>query len=283
MAAKKQWKRVLYTLPSGEKAYRYTDGQGNYRISHPDTYESMESRRGLSKGRSGPGIRTQLSQLAGPAGGETRTARVKGVSSKEESKEPSPSKPELKIKPKPKPEATKPKPKPKPEATKPKPKPKPTNTAEVKPAKPSVQASEQKPTVVRNPSPKPQPKADSKPTAKASETYRDGGKGLYQGTKEYRDKVGGSGNPLLNRFRRDMGRDATTGERLYSTPDEKSKYVDKNNKLKIQDKPKPADTNDEQNRGNAAFIQNSVNRLSTKETPEQRKKREKREMNRNIA
>lgn len=54
----------------------------------------------------------------------------------------------------------------------------------------------------------------SSKAAKASETYRDGGKGLYQGTKEYRDKVGGSGNPLLNRFRSDMGRDTATGNKV---------------------------------------------------------------------
>lgn len=47
----------------------------------------------------------------------------------------------------------------------------------------------------------------------ANETYRDGGKGLYQGTEEYRNKVGGSGNPLLNRFRKDMGRDEATGDK----------------------------------------------------------------------
>ena len=47
-----------------------------------------------------------------------------------------------------------------------------------------------------------------------NETYRDGGKGFYQGTEEYRNKVGGSGNPLLNRFRKDMGRDEATGDKV---------------------------------------------------------------------
>jgi hypothetical protein len=51
--------------------------------------------------------------------------------------------------------------------------------------------------------------------APASETYRDGGKGLYQGTEEYRKAVGGSGNPLLNRFRKEMGLDPATGARLH--------------------------------------------------------------------
>lgn len=105
--------------------------------------------------------------------------------------------------PKPKP---KPKPKPAPSDSsnsKPKPKPKPA-PAEVKPSTPSVRASEQRTTTTRPPAAKSESKADSKPAAKASETYREGGKGLYQGTQEYRDKVGGSGNPLLERFKKDM-------------------------------------------------------------------------------
>lgn len=61
------------------------------------------------------------------------------------------------------------------------------------------------------PSPSKAPSGGSKAAASSSDTYRDGGKGLYQGTKEYRDSVGGSGNPLLNRFRKDMGRDEGTG------------------------------------------------------------------------
>jgi hypothetical protein len=80
--------------------------------------------------------------------------------------------------------------------------------------------------------PKPIPKPAGKVPA-SSETYRDGGKGLYQGSKEYRDKVGGSGNPLLNRFRNDMGRDANTGgkaEPKMSKPEDKSRYVAPNGK-----------------------------------------------------
>ena len=72
--------------------------------------------------------------------------------------------------------------------------------AEKQPTKPPISASEQKTTTTRPPA----AKSESKPAAKASETYREGGKGLYQGTQEYRDKVGGSGNPLLERFKRDM-------------------------------------------------------------------------------
>ena len=139
---------------------------------------------------------------------------------------------------------------------------------------------------------KPKPKAPSKPVAKPSETYKDGGKGLYQGSKEYRDKVGGSGNPLLNRFRRDMGRDAKTGERQYSTPEDKSKYVDKNGKLKIQDKPKPQPTAAKSNPkpptsktgGNTPITASKpmeggtpFNTRNRFETPEQRKKRLARE------
>jgi hypothetical protein len=80
--------------------------------------------------------------------------------------------------------------------------------------------------------PKPVPKPAGKVPA-SSETYRDGGKGLYQGSKEYRDKVGGSGNPLLNRFRQDMGRDASSGSKAepkMSKPEDKSKYVASNGK-----------------------------------------------------
>lgn len=76
--------------------------------------------------------------------------------------------------------------------------------AEVKPTQPPIRASEQRTTTTRPPAAKSESKANSKPAAKASETYREGGKGLYQGTQEYRDKVGGSGNPLLERFKKDM-------------------------------------------------------------------------------
>ena len=67
-----------------------------------------------------------------------------------------------------------------------------------------------------------------KPVPSAKETYRDGGKGLYQGSKAYRaalaKKSGGesSGNPLLDRFRKDMGRNAATGEKPTSKPASKS-------------------------------------------------------------
>ena len=200
---------MLVTLPSGDKAYRYTDGKGNYRLSHPDSSESMASRRGLSSSQGGPSIGEQLRIMAGPAGGETKTARVKGKPTAGESK--------------PAPPAAKPKPKPKPsgmanippkeanapvnvQARKPKPAPAASTTSKPKP-KPAAPAAA-----------KPKPKAPSKPVAKPSETYKDGGKGLYQGSKEYRDKVGGSGNPLLNRFRRDMGRDAKTGEKPNAIP-----------------------------------------------------------------
>ena len=67
-----------------------------------------------------------------------------------------------------------------------------------------------------------------KPVASTKETYRDGGKGLYQGSKAYRaalaKKSGGesSGNPLLDRFRKDMGRNAATGEKPTSKPASKS-------------------------------------------------------------
>lgn len=164
-----------------------------------------------------------------------------------------------------------------------------TPPAEVKASPTPVRASEQQTTTTRTPAPKPKPKpkAPSKPVAKPSETYKDGGKGLYQGSKEYRDKVGGSGNPLLNRFRRDMGRDAKTGERQYSTPADKSKYVDQNGKLKIQDKPQPASKPNPpttKTGGNTPLAASKpvtggtpFNTRNRFETPEQRKKRLARE------
>lgn len=99
------------------------------------------------------------------------------------------------------------------------------------------------------PQPKPIPKADSNP----STGYVKSKEGYYRGTneasaKKYQEDLAkknngsSSGNPLLDRFRRDMGRDAKTGERQYSTPDEKSKYVDKDGKLKTQNKPTAAGT-----------------------------------------
>ena len=134
--AKPQWKRVLVTLPSGDKAYRYTDGKGNYRLSHPDSSESMASRRGLSSSQGGPSIGEQLRIMAGPAGGETRTARVKGKPTAVESK---PEPPAAKPKPKPAaPVAAKPKPKPAPAAsTTPKPKPAAPAAAKPKPKPPA--------------------------------------------------------------------------------------------------------------------------------------------------
>ena len=81
-------------------------------------------------------------------------------------------------------------------------------------------AAKAKPSAPPKPSttPKPVPKSSSKPVSKTSESYKDGGKGLYQGSQEYRDKIGGSGNPLLNRLRRDMGRDEKTGEKPNAIP-----------------------------------------------------------------
>ena len=78
-------------------------------------------------------------------------------------------------------------------------------------------------TAASKPAPKPR-----KPVPSAKETYRDGGKGLYQGSKAYRaalaKKNGGqsSGNPLLDRFRKDMGRNPATGAKPTSKPASKS-------------------------------------------------------------
>lgn len=215
MANKSKWKRVLVTLPSGDKAYRYTDGKGNYRHLPPAAPpETREARHGLTPGRSGPPIKNQLEQMAGPAGGETRTARVSGKDTRPESQAPAAPKP------------------------KPKPKPKPTanvadykdtqgnvydgNTGRLKTAATAKPSAPPKPSTTPKPVPKssskPIPKSSSKPVSKTSESYKDGGKGLYQGSQEYRDKIGGSGNPLLNRLRRDMGRDEKTGEKPNAIP-----------------------------------------------------------------
>ena len=160
--AKPQWKRVLVTLPSGDKAYRYTDGKGNYRLSHPDSSESMASRRGLSSSQGGPSIGEQLRIMAGPAGGETKTARVKGKPTAGESK---PAPPAAKPKPKPRGMANIPpkeanapvnvqarKPKPAPAAsTTSKPKPKPAAPAAAKPKPKPPANTTRSATVMRSP------------------------------------------------------------------------------------------------------------------------------------
>jgi hypothetical protein len=88
-------------------------------------------------------------------------------------------------------------------------KPTPAKPSETTPAK-QARTGGSNNTVSRAATGKPVPKPAGK-VPSSNETYRDGGKGLYQGSKEYRDKVGGSGNPLLNRFRKDMGRNTDTG------------------------------------------------------------------------
>ena len=194
--AKPQWKRVLVTLPSGDKAYRYTDGKGNYRLSHPDSSESMASRRGLSSSQGGPSIGEQLRIMAGPAGGETKTARVKGKPTAGESK---PAPPAAKPKPKPRGMANIP---PK-EANAPvnvqarKPKPAPAASTTSKPTpKPAAPAAA-----------KPKPKPQSKPMEKA---YGESGKDLYQAAKK--------NNPLMQR---------TFGYQTGDAPDQKKKSADK--------------------------------------------------------
>lgn len=96
-------------------------------------------------------------------------------------------------------------------------------------------------TATTKPAPKPR-----KPVPSAKETYRDGGKGLYQGSKAYRaalaKKSGGesSGNPLLDRFRKDMGRNPATGEKPASKPASKrgsgASSTFANNRLAIDSK-----------------------------------------------
>ncbi len=152
--------------------------------------------------------------------------------------------------------------------------------AEKQPARPVRSASQQPTTAVRNPSPKDKASTPSKPAPKASETYRDGGKGLYQGSKEYRDKVGGSGNPLLNRFRKEMGLDQATGQRADAptvakeAPKQEPKAASKSggegvkDSLKIDQAATKADSS-------KYFNQASTDKMPKSETAEQRRKRER--------
>lgn len=175
-----------------------------YRNPANDLVDMIESgsKKTLKKIRDAAQNSTSAWQAAANRTGD----RVKEETSKDRSlkaeaiRSRQPAQPEPKPVPKPKPKAEQPKPKPKAEQPKPE-----------KPAKPAA----------TKPKPKPIPKAEapsSKSAPKSSETYRDGGQGLYQGSQEYRDKVGGSGNPLLNRLRRDMGRDEKTGEKPNAIP-----------------------------------------------------------------
>ena len=149
--------------------------------------------------------------------------------------------------------------------------------AEKQPARPVQSAAQQPTTAVRNPSPKPQP---SKPVASASETYRDGGKGLYQGSKEYRDKIGGSGNPLLNRFRKEMGLDLATGQKqdtpqvAKEAPKQEPKAASKSGGEGVKDSLK-IDKAATQADSSKYFNQASVDKLSKPETVEERRKRER--------
>jgi hypothetical protein len=152
--------------------------------------------------------------------------------------------------------------------------------AEKQPARPVRSASQQPTTAVQNPSPKAKASTPSKPAPKASETYRDGGKGLYQGSKEYRDKVGGSGNPLLNRFRKEMGLDQATGQRADAptvakeAPKQEPKAASKSggegvkDSLKIDQAATKADSS-------KYFNQASTDKMPKSETAEQRRKRER--------
>jgi hypothetical protein len=152
--------------------------------------------------------------------------------------------------------------------------------AEKQPARPVRSASQQPTTAVRNPSPKAKASTPSKPAPKASETYRDGGRGLYQGSKEYRDKVGGSGNPLLNRFRKEMGLDQATGQRADAptvakeAPKQEPKAASKSggegvkDSLKIDQAATKADSS-------KYFNQASTDKMPKSETAEQRRKRER--------
>jgi len=231
------WKKVYVD----GKGYRYTDGKGNYRLTNPEAKQTAKKALDAVYG---------VAQSAAD-----NLNRIQGRPTK----------------PKPKPTET---PRPKPKGVSnipPQESNAPVNVAarETKPVPPKAteqRTTTNKPSTPSKPSttPKPVPKSSSKPASKTSETYKDGGKGLYQGSQEYRDKIGGSGNPLLNRLRRDMGRDEKTGEKPNAIPKNDSPASKRGS-----NSPTSAST---PMTGGTPF--NPRNRF---ETPEQRKLRLKRE------
>lgn len=215
-----KWTKV-YVPGKGD---RWTDGNGNYRYTNPalkDNVKSAASSLKESLSNIASGYQKAGERTANRLASEEKAKVQRGFGSRQRSERTQAEAAEMtKPKPKPKPQ---PKPVPKAEA---KPKPKPIPKEETQAPKPQApkpqaskpQASKPQPKPVPKAESKPSPKTETKPASKASETYKDGGKGLYQGSKEYRDKVGGSGNPLLNRLRRDMGRDEATGEKPNAIP-----------------------------------------------------------------
>ena len=206
-----QWKRVYVE----GKGYRYTNGK-EFRLTNPNSIATAK-KIGSRIVNAPQGAADALNRLGVGLSAQAKTKAAKPAVTPE----PKPKKTEPKPKPQPKPvpkAEAKPKPKPIPKEETQAPKPQAPKPQAPKPQAPKPQASKPQPKPVPKAESKPSPKTESKPASKASETYKDGGKGLYQGSKEYRNKVGGSGNPLLNRLRRDMGRDEATGEKPNAIP-----------------------------------------------------------------
>lgn len=251
-----QWKRIRVKV-NGRVEYRWTDGKGNYRLANPNSSnklstwdklasykpEALAIRKNAAR-RVHRGINTAVEDAVNKV--KTDFSNFNTAANRAFGIKPQPNKGKGGAKPpytdgqivekegnkfrysaktkqftlvkEPKKPETKPQPEP-----------------------PKNPRAEQQTTTTRTP-PKPKPK-------KPAPGYQKSESGYYRGTSaesrskyeaELAKKSGStSGNPLLDRFRRDMGRDAKTGERQYSTPADKSQYVDKNGKLKIQDKPKP--------------------------------------------
>lgn len=96
---------------------------------------------------------------------------------------------------------------------------------EVKPSKPTESSTPQRKVAVRNPAPQQTSSTPSKPSSspstpsKLAESGYKAGDNYYRGSDAYKkalaEKNGGSssGNPLLDKMRREMGRDAATGEK----------------------------------------------------------------------
>ena len=169
-------------------------------------------------------------------------------------------------------QSSKPKPKPKPAASassdsKPKPKPKPA-PAEVKPSTPSVRASEQRTTTTRPPAQpaRTEPKPQAKPQTKQSSNMDDNYAAWVKANRKLAEKVK-PGQAGYDSIQKALGKSSGNNDSMkIDQPASKSgssTTASSNTRF----------TADEEKRGSAAFNQDSVKRLPSKETAEQRRRR----------
>lgn len=169
-------------------------------------------------------------------------------------------------------QSSKPKPKPKPAPSassdsKPKPKPKPA-PAEVKPSTPSVRASEQRTTTTRPPAQpaRTEPKPQAKPQAKQSSNMDDNYAAWVKANRKLAEKVK-PGQAGYDSIQKALGKSSGNNDSMkIDQPASKSgssTTASSNTRF----------TADEEKRGSAAFNQDSVKRLPSKETAEQRRRR----------